>query len=273
VGQTPDTAILQSQIIDTRANLAAAERTNGPTHPDVVALRRLLTSLETQLATQAHDPTPHDEIKRDADNPAYLMLVSQLHGLDDQYQALLAQKQSLDKQVRDLQKDIAATPGVEQELQKLARDYDNAQLRYRELKEKKLSADMSEQMERGRTGERLEVIEPPELPPDTHPKRSLLILAAIFLSGMSGFGGVAAAEAMSQSVHGPRHFANLIGELPLVVIPHIYTQAERAAIRRLRVRSGVAAAIAVVVGVILIDQTVMPIDVLWSVILNKFGLS
>jgi uncharacterized protein involved in exopolysaccharide biosynthesis len=273
VGQTPDTAVLQAQIKDTRANLAAAEQTNGPDHPDVLALRRQLTGLEGQLAVLAKDPTPHSEIKRDADNPAYLMLVSQLHAADDQFTSLATQRNDLNQQLNTLRKDVLETPAFEQQLEALSRDYDNAQLRYRELKEKKLTADMNEQMEQGRTAERLVMIDPPELPVDTHPKRILLFVASIFLSFMSGFGGVALTEKMSLNVHGPIHLASLINAPPLVVIPHIFTQAEVRQTRRARLRNTGAALGALVILGVIFDQTVMPIDVLWSVILNRLGFS
>ncbi len=273
VGQAPDTAILASQIKDARANLAAAERTQGADNPDVLALRRQVRGLEEQMATQAHDPTPHDEIKKDADNPAYLMLVAQLKSTDDQYRGLLAQQASLQKQYETLQKGVSETPMVERELEELSRDYDNAQLRYRELKEKKLSADMSEQMEQGRTAERLVVLDPPELPVDTHPRRFLLFVASIFFSGLSGLGGVALAENLSRSVHGPRHLADLTGDLPLVVIPHIFTRNEIQENRRKRRRNAVIA-LAVVAGSFLIfNEFVMPLDVLWSLIANRLGMA
>jgi uncharacterized protein involved in exopolysaccharide biosynthesis len=273
VGQTPDTAVLQAQIKDTRANLAAAEQTNGPDHPDVLALKRQLTGLEGQLATLAKDPTPHDAIKKDADNPAYLMTVSQLNAAEGQYNALLAQKNALEQQLNGLRKDVIETPAIEQELEALSRDYDNAQLRYRELKEKKLTADMNEQMEQGRTAERLVMIDPPELPVDTHPKRFLLFVASIVVSFMSGFGGVVLAEKMSVNVHGPKHLASLTDELPLVVIPHIFTKEEIRRNRRAQIRYGGFGLAAFLVATFIFDQTVMPVDVLWSVVLNRLGFS
>ncbi len=137
VGQTQDTAELTSQLKDARTNLAAAEKQYGPNHPDVEALRRQVTGLETQLATASSNPTHHDLIKPDADNPAYLMLEAQLNSIESQYSALSTQRDTLKRQYDAQMAAVAETPAVEQEFAALSRDYDNAQLRYRELKEKR----------------------------------------------------------------------------------------------------------------------------------------
>ena len=53
---------------------------------------------------------------------------------------------------------VAENPMLEQEMARLSRDYENAQLRYRDLKEKKMAADMDEQMIQDRKGQRLSVV-------------------------------------------------------------------------------------------------------------------
>ena len=108
----------------------------------------------------------------------------------------------------------------------LSRDYENAQLRYRELKEKKMAADMDAQMEEQRIGERLIVIVPPQLPTHTQPPRILLLLGGFILALMGGVASVAASEALNQSVHGTRHLGSLIGVAPLVSVPYIYAPGE-----------------------------------------------
>ena len=106
------------------------------------------------------------------------------------------------RQRRDYyQRLITEALGLEEQFAALSRDYDNAQIRYRELKEKKLSADMSEQVDQGRIGQRLEIVEPPELPTNTTPSKSKLLILGTVLSVFGGAGG-SGSEALSCTVCG-----------------------------------------------------------------------
>jgi uncharacterized protein involved in exopolysaccharide biosynthesis len=223
-----DAAQLKAQIIDVRTNLEAAQKTYGPEHPDVVALQNQLQKLEDQLATRKQRaPTSGEDILADADNPAYLQLVAQLHAAEEQHKSLVEQRKELQAQQENYQKAVSENPEDEKEMAELSRDYDNSQLRYRELKEKKMAADMDEQMQKDRKGERLTLIDPPELPLNTHPPRILLIVCGLFLSFLGGIFCVTIAQILSSSVIGIRHLEALVGVAPLVAIPHIFTKYER----------------------------------------------
>jgi len=258
----PDTALLQAKINDIKTNLAAAEKTYGPDHPDVKSLTRQLDAAEDDLA-RAPTPTIHQEIKRDADNPAYLMLTAQIHSADQQYQALNIQRDNLKKQYEQYQRNVALTPATEEENARLSRDYDNAQLRYRELKEKRQTAAMNEKMEEDRLDSRLSVVDAPDLPHKTYPSQLILFLAGTMVSIFGGFGGVIGAEMLSRSVHGVRHVTSMVGAPPLVAIPYITTKMERVTLkrRRFQVAGGVAAVI--LVALVVIDQFVVPLDTLF----------
>lgn len=273
VGSAQDTSQLQAQIIDVRANLAAAEKTYGADHPDVRALRKQLAALQSQLAA-APRASGGGGLVKDADNPAYLMLLSQLQAADAQYQGLLAQQEQA-KLDHDLyEQRVLNTPVIEREFAALTRDYDNAQLRYRDLKERKQSADMNETLEQGRKAERLVVIDAPDLPDRTHfPPRLIVVGAGFVLSFFAGFGGAGLAELLSRGVHGIRHLTELTGAMPLVAIPHIFTRQEVRKNRLFRLEL-TAAFVVVVIGLgWLLNQYVMPLDVLWSVVGHRFGIS
>jgi uncharacterized protein involved in exopolysaccharide biosynthesis len=217
---------LKAQIVDTRTNLDAAEKTYGPDHPDVVGLKNKLQKLEDQLANEKGGNAAQGVVD-DADNPAYLQLVAQLSAAQEQHKALTKQREDLQAQIEKYQTALIQNPAAQQALAELSRDYDNSQLRYRELREKKMAADMVEQMQRDRTGERLTLINPPELPLGTQPRRLILLMAGIMLSAMAGFGSVFAAQLVNQSIVGMRHLETVVGVAPLVAIPHIYTRDEK----------------------------------------------
>jgi succinoglycan biosynthesis transport protein ExoP len=231
-----DSAGLRAQIQDVKTNLEAARKNYGPDHPDVVSLRHQLDSLEKQLAS-AKTGSAHS-LKQDADNPAYLAFVEQLHSVEEQYKSLQDQRKALVEQQQKYEQVVLQNPAMQQQMEILSRDHDNAELRYRELKEKKMSADMDVQMIADRKGERLVVISPPDLPLTTYPKRIFLFLGGFLLAFVGGLGSVVVANAINQNIFGPMRVEALTGVAPLAVIPHLYTEKEKTRTRRLQFGAG-----------------------------------
>lgn len=218
---------LQKQIDNVNTNLTAARNTLGKTHPDVLVLEKQLKKLKEQLAKAPKSGKIKTAIKGDADNPAYVQLATQLMSAQEQHKSLIAQREELISQRTKYEKAVAENPAIEKELSKLTRDYENAQVRFRELKEKKMAADLNEQLELSRKGQRLVITSPPEVPGDTQPKRLLFILGGFILSVLGGLGVVIVTEFMTQTVYGAKHLTSLVGVMPLVVIPHIYSESQR----------------------------------------------
>ncbi|HEU0118089.1 MAG TPA: hypothetical protein VFR09_05595 [Alphaproteobacteria bacterium] len=269
-----DTGPLRSQIDDVQTNLEASQKTHGADDPDVVALKNKLKSLQDQLTkAEASSGSSSNGIKNDADNPAYLALVAQLRASEEQHKALITQRASLQTQQEKYQKAILQNPELEQQMASLSRDYDNAQLRYRELKEKKMAADMDEQMIQDRKGQRLAIINPPDLPLHTHPRQLLLILAGLILSVAGGVAAIVVTQALSESVSGTQHLTALVGVPPLVTIPHIYTEDERIHTRHLNPRIIAAALLLLVVAGGLVSLVLMPLEALWGAFMHLVGLS
>jgi polysaccharide biosynthesis transport protein len=229
--QRIDTAELEAQISDIRTNLAATQKIYGSEHPDVISLQHQLEHFKREL-DHARTPTYRAEepLIRDADNPAYLQFVAQLKSTQEQYKALRIAKDSLMAQKMKYQGAIAANPLVEQKIASLSRDYENAQQRYRSLKEKKMAAEMNEMIEHDRNGQRLVVLNPPPLPSQTQPARSLFVIGGLALGLIAGLASVIIAQAVSQSIVGPHHLELLLGGVaPLVTIPHLSLSSEKKA--------------------------------------------
>jgi uncharacterized protein involved in exopolysaccharide biosynthesis len=273
VGATNDTAPLEAEIADIQTKLATAQKTYGPANPDVVSLQAQLKNLEAQLAEARKEPQASaSSIKQDADNPAYLQIVAELKAAEEQNRSLTVQRDALRKEQLKYQKAVAQNPAAEQQLASLSRDYDNTQLRYRELKEKKMAADMSQTIEQDRSGQRLVVIDPPELPMHTQPARILFIVGGFVLALMGGFASVVGAQIVSQSVVGAHHLESLVGVAPLVTIPHIKTKDEEIRFDEKKLRLIGGAALGAIVLLIVFSYAVMPLDVLWAVLMQRLGL-
>lgn len=152
------------------------------------------------------------------------------------------------------------------------RDYENAQLRYRELMAKKLEADTNEVIEQDRIGQRLVMINPPELPLRTQPARILFIVGGLFLSFATATMVVGARQLINPSVIGARHLESIVGAAPLITIPHIVPDREKRRFTRSHKRLAIMVVGALVVALIGFTVFVMPLDVLLSVIGLKLGV-
>jgi uncharacterized protein involved in exopolysaccharide biosynthesis len=270
---TVDTSPIKAQIKSVQTNLAAAQKSYGPDNPDVVSLQQQLKNLQDQLAEANKGAVAQNALKQDADNPAYLQLVAQLQSMEEQHKSLITQREALAAQQAKYQEAVSQDPVLEQQMASLTRDYDNAQLRYRELKEKKMAADMEKQMVEERKGERLIVINPPALPLKTYPSRLLLLIGGFVFALAGGMGSVITVQTLNQGVLGARHLTALVGVPPLVTIPHIYTENETSRSMHRQPYIIGSAIFCVIVAAVVFNFAVMPFDALWSFVTQHLGLS
>ena len=271
---TDKSAQLKAQMLDLITNISAAESTYGKDHPDVISMKHQLEDLQAQAKTQQNgSDSANDNLKEDADNPAYLEFVAQLKAAQEQHKALLAQREALVAQQSKYQNVVNQSPETEQQMAALTRDHDNAQLRYRELKEKKMAADMDVQMVEDRKGQRLLIVSPPTFPTKTQPSRIVIILAGFFLAVMGGLGSVVGTQMINQNILGPQHLALVVGATPLITIPHIITDEEANRVRARRPIILKIAGAALLVALLLFNFVIMPFSELFGQIMQKLGLS
>ncbi len=268
-----DTGRIEAKIIDAKAKLATAQSAYGNDNPDVQSLQTQVTSLEEQLERARKAGSFTSRSKVDADNPAYLQILAQIQSQEEQYKALMEQKNNLLQQQDKYQRAVNQNPVAEQQLAALTRDYDNAQQRYRELKAKKLTADMTETIEQDGSGQHLVVINPPELPLTTYPARLLFVAVGFVLAFLGGLASVVAAQLLVQTIAGSQHLESLIGVAPLATIPHIKTRDEETRMDRhkLKILGGIVAV--ALIGLIVFSYVVMPLDVLFAVVMHRIGLN
>jgi succinoglycan biosynthesis transport protein ExoP len=262
-------ARIKAQINDVSAKLKISEEKYGKEHPDVISLKKQFDALNVQLEDASKEITSAGIIE-DADNPSYLQIVAQLEAAEEQQVALKNQKDEVKKQEDEYRKAIAQNPGAEQHMAGMVRDYDNLMLLYRDLKAKKLASEMNETIEQGSIGQRLSIIEAPQVPLGTSPSRLMFVVAGFLLATMSAFGAVLGLQILNQTVIGPHHLESLIGVAPLATIPHLRTLDDRIYIRILGIKALTYAPIVLVVLIALFFFTVMPFDVFWDILLRKF---
>lgn len=277
---TPSTELndLRRRLENAQSALADAEQRYSPEHPDRVRLEHQVADLKAQLAAEvaaapASSSVATNSTPVQADNPAFVQIQAQLNATRNDLAALATEEGKLRAQSEQYQRDISMSPQVEKQYRELSRDYDNARLKYAEIRSKQVEAKTAQDLEADRKGERFTLIDPP-LPPEepVSPNRMLIFIAGFVLSLGLTFGLLWYLETMDATVRGRRDLFDLTGIPPLALVPHIGTLGElRAARRRVWLTAGSSAAM-LCVAVVLIHFLYMPLDVLWFSFARRLGL-
>jgi succinoglycan biosynthesis transport protein ExoP len=268
---------LRRRLESARASLADAKQRYNPEHPDRIRLERQVADLEAQLAAEpASVPAPGaaapNSAPIEADNPAFVTIQAELAATRNELSALVSETAKLRARADEYQRNITLSPQVEKQYRELSRDYDNARLKYAEIRSKQVEAKTAQDLESDRKGERFTLIDPP-LPPEepASPNRPVIFIAGFILSAGFAAGLLWYLEMMDGSVRGRRDLFDLTGIPPLALVPHIGTAAEaRAARRRRWIAAGTSAA-TLCAAVLLFHLFVRPLDVLWFSFTHRFG--
>ncbi len=267
VGGIDKTEIV-AQLKDKRGELAALTKRYSPQHPDVKKLKQIVTNLEKELKK----PSSKRVVKNKPDNPAYIQLLAQLNAAKSDLRAMRAAKDKLMDKLDSFQEGLLKAPQVEREYQDLTRNYENAILKYREVKAKQMEADMAQAMEQGRKAERFSLIEPPLLPdePDK-PNRKVIVLLGFILSIGAALAYALLKESMNPSIYGSKGMLAATGAYPLVVIPYIENEEDLEEAKKMKLKISVAMIAAIIIVIALFHFFVMPLDVLWYVLNRKIS--
>ncbi len=270
--KTADANDILRRIDAARGELMSATEKYSAEHPDVRRLERVVAQLESELAT-ASTTSSAARSTDGADNPAYVQIRSQLEATTNDLAALDGKIASLRAQAFEYQRKVSVSPRIEQEYREITRDYENAQLQYRGLRAKQMDAELAQNLESGRKGERFTLIEPP-LPPEVpaSPNRLAILLIGLLLSLAIAGGSTALAENFDTSVRSRRDLIDVMRSAPLALIPRIVTVEEIAQVRR-RLKLAVAGSLATfAAALVLVHIAYRPLDTLWFVFLRRMGI-
>jgi succinoglycan biosynthesis transport protein ExoP len=260
------------QLSEAKAKLASAQQKYSDDHPDVIHLKHEVESLEKQVQEDANSQTQQTE-RTHADNPVYIQVKGQLDALSVDRDAEIKKRDELRAKYDDYEKRMALSPNVERQYREMARDLDSAQLKYQEILSKQTEAQVSQNLETERKGEKFTLIEPPQ-PPEKpiSPNRTLILIVGFVLSLALGFGAVVAQESFDGSVRGPADIRQLLQVPALAAIPIIVTEADRKRSRRISRFSWGGGVAAVLLAAVLVHAFVRPLDVVWIGLLHRFGI-
>ena len=162
------------------------------------------------------------------------------------------------------------TPKVEQEFRAIARDLDHATRRYQEIKAKQMTAEVGQEMEKERKGEKFTLIDPAVLPEEpVSPNRPAIVFLSLVLALGAGVGSAAVAESMSSAVRGAKGMVALLNTAPLAIIPYLPSAAETRARKQKRRILVITVIAGIIIMLLMVHFLFSPLDVLWFKGLRK----
>ena len=249
-------------------DLATLRERYSPDHPDIVNLVRRIDALKAARAPEddENDGSP-------GGNPLYASLQTQIKVLDSEMASARNRRKEVEKRIEQYEARLVQTPQVEQEYFDLARERENNVLRYREMKQKQMEAQVAQELEKERKGERFSLIDPPQLPEKPRsPNRPAILLAGVLAAFAAGFGAGGVREMLDRSIKSPKHLYRAFAAPILTVVPHIETLAERRQRRRRRLWWTASSVLGLLLCLALIHTFYRPLDVLWFMLLRRLDV-
>jgi uncharacterized protein involved in exopolysaccharide biosynthesis len=260
------------QLADAKSKLASLQEKYSPAHPDVVRLQHEIDGLEKAVQTDAASTTGQTS-REHADNPVYIQVKGQLDALTVDRASEVKKRDELQTKLNDYDKRMAQSPEVERQYREMERELEAAQLKYQEILSKQTEAQVAQNLEAERKGEKFTMIEPPLLPEKpVSPNRLLIVIAGLVVAVGLGIGAVVAHEVLDGSVRGPADIRQLLQIPALGSIPVIITASDRSRHKRFLLFSSSGGVAALVLIVLCVHFFVRPLDVVWLGLWHRFGV-
>lgn len=259
---------MTEQLKQERDTLDALEGKYTGDHSAVLQSKRIIASLESSLAE-----TIQADAELTPDNPAYLVLRTRLNATNEDIRSNSEKIKALREKLERYEGYLSRAPQVEKEYQSLLRDYQNTYVKYQEIRSKKMSADLAQNLESERKGERFTLIQPPELPVEpVSPNIMVMVFLAVILGVSAGLGVIILQEGMAAVIFGAAEVTALTGVAPLAVIGYMETKEEEAKHNLKRLYIVLAIILAGILALALFHFFVKPIDVTWYILLRRLGI-
>ena len=221
-GDSARTDEIMSQLITIQNDLRKARQQYSDDHPEVANLERAAAALQRGLQTAIISGQDNSAVVVPPDNPRYVALQTELESRRTGIRAEREELAQLKQKLEEYETRLFQTPIVERDYKALARDYDNASQKYKELKEKQMQARLAQELESGESGEKFILTSPAYLPklPDSPNRIGILLITGLFAFA-AGIFAVALAEYMDRTIRSARMIGLALGSMPLVTIPRM----------------------------------------------------
>jgi len=255
---TPPMGGKEAQQLDAlRADLAALQAKYTPDHPDVKKLKDTIAQME-QMQKDSSDSKAGDT--KDGEKPAttssqlqamtpVMQIQSQLKANKLEIQSQEARIARLEAKTNQYQARLNATPGRQQELSDIMRNYDESKKNYDTLLGKTMSSQLATSLNNQQQGDQFRIIDPPSLPEkSSFPDRFKFSLAGLGIGLALAFVFGVGSEFLDDRI---RSEQDLLDAAPLPVLAEIPPLSTDSEISAQRWKPWIAVAAAVVIAIII----------------------
>ncbi len=275
---TPAAGDIARHLDAAKAELAAARQKYAEDHPDVQRLQRQVASLQLALQQTPRRAAPAVSeavvaaSDAGADNPAYIQIRAQRTAAMQERALLAAQIPQARARIAELERRQSSAPEVEKDYAALQRDLAGEQLKYNEVRQKLLEAQLAQNLETERKGERFTLIEPP-LPPQqpVQPNRPAILLLGFVFALAAALAVMLLLETLDTRIRDRAHLLALLAVPPLAVIPAQELEEDHLARRRLQRNIAIASVAALAVVLLAVHLFVQPLDIVWLRLMRRLG--
>lgn len=270
IGVNTDLNAMNAELVDKKSALAVLLKRYSDKHPDVQKLQRQIASLQQALAEAKQND--YLSVSLEPDNPAYITLKSQLEAANSDINSIAYTRTEIKKKIEELRINLLQAPLVEKDYMDLVQELNNTNQRYQEVSAREMEAQISQQLELEKKGERFTLIDPPQEPLEpVSPNRMAILLLGMVLAVAGGLGSVALAETMDSTIHSEKTIAMLLGVEPLAAIPYLESQQESEELKKNRLMLMIGVSASAVIALIIFHFVIMPLDVFWYKLLRVTG--
>ena len=279
-GESPVTNTTLNMLVaqrDTlRQRIANLESMYTDQHPDLRAARRELSRVEETLRSVA------DELTRPVTPSPVPVVVAppkgfslelnnlrrQLTEIKPRLSSLQREEESLHQRITTYQRRVESAPMREQQITQLTRDYENTKANYEDLLNKKMEAQMSENLEKRQKGEKFQILDPANFPEEPYLPNRPMIIAMGFTGGMGiGIGLALLLEMLFPAYYSLKQVQLQVSGIPIAfAIPHIFSPVERARSRRRAAVGSLLAMGVLVLSIYLLNRFVVDLGEFMNVV-------
>jgi polysaccharide chain length determinant protein (PEP-CTERM system associated) len=218
-----------------RQRLATMESMYTDQHPDLVAARKEMISMEERLKSirkGAGGSVRSGSIATVRQVEGFSLeltnLRRQLKEIKPRLASLRQEEINLNARLKEYQKRVESAPMREQQLTQLTRDYENTKNNYEELLNKRMEAQLSENLEKRQKGEKFQILEPANFPEKPFLPNRPKLMAIGFTGGLGvGIGLALLLEALFPAFYSLLQLQQQTPGVPITFgIPYINIKGE-----------------------------------------------
>ncbi len=193
-------------------------------HPEIIQKNHEIEEVRRRMmTTQAGTgKNPAGQTSKQLQSPLASKSHNQIEELNFEIERLKTKQKTLEEQIRVYQARVEKAPLQEQQMLILQRDYENTKKNYQSLLDKKLSARISENLEKRQQGENMRILDPANLPTKPYsPDQNRILLLGLLIGLATGVGSAYLREMSDTSFTRPEELEAVLKLPVLATIPNI----------------------------------------------------